>query len=615
MEFYSEFRLRGDNYNDGYGNGMTLSQSQSVKEMKLVSDSRDLTVFETSKGQIVRSVHEHKGDVIECRTVFENKGDEDVVLELISSFAIKGINADRIHRACSFWSAEGKLLSQDLTELDMEKSWANHGFRIEKFGQIGSLPVRKFFPFLVLEDSKNSKFVGVQLYCASSWQIEIIRNADTITVHGGIADRDYGSWYKTVAVGERFKTTKAIVAEGTSLWDVCDKLVKAQKPRIAKIDEDLPVIFNEYCTTWGNPSYENIEKIARKLQGSGVRYLVMDSGWYKDSDNEAWYLTSGDWEPSKALFPDGIDKLSKMIRGYGLIPGIWFEMETVASASKAYKMTDLLLKRDGVPVTVGTRRFWDMRNPRVWSYLDEKVIKLLKDNDFGYLKVDYNDTIGAGVDGDESYGEGLRNTIVGTRNYFKHIAEELPDLVIENCASGGHRLEPSMMRLCSQASFSDAHESKNIPLIAANLHRLIEPKQSQIWAVLRADDDMDRICYTLTSAFLGRLCLSGEIFDLSDDKWEKVLEAIEFYGKIKHIIKDGITTVIDTDVKDYSNPKGYQIVVRELGDEALLVAHTFGYFADIPIEEHLFGYKILKEFGSDLNGDFKGKAFLLKKEI
>jgi alpha-galactosidase len=50
--------------------------------------------------------------------------------------------------------------------------------------------------------------------------------------------------------------------------------------------------------------------------------------------------------------------------------------------------------------------------------------------------------------------------------------------VIENCASGGHRLEPSFMGLTSMASFSDAHETRDIPVIAANLHRLIQPRQS-----------------------------------------------------------------------------------------------------------------------------------------
>ena len=31
-------------------------------------------------------------------------------------------------------------------------------------------------------------------------------------------------------------------------------------------------------------------------------------------------------------------------------------------------------------------------------------------------------------------------------------------------------------------SFSDAHEEKEIPIIAANIQRLVPPEKSQIWA-------------------------------------------------------------------------------------------------------------------------------------
>ena len=288
-------------------------------------------------------------------------------------------------------------------------------------------------------------------------------------------------------------------------------------------------------------------------------------------------------------------------------------MENVGNVSKAFNETDHLLKRDGYPVTVGSRRFWDMRQKWVWDYLDQHVLGLLKECGMGYLKVDYNECIGQGVDGEESYGEGLRKAVVGSQDYFRHLAKEMPELVIENCASGGHRLEPSMMELVSQASFSDAHEAVDIPLVAANLHRLIRPEQSQIWAVMRANADLDRIKFVLTSAFLGRFCLSGEIFDLNEQQWSAVKEAISFYGKVKHIIKDGFTKVIRTNVKDYLKPKGYQAVLRELGNEALLIVHTFEDGANPPIDDLLKGWNIKESIGSELNGSFRGKVFLLSR--
>lgn len=613
MEFYVEWRQRGDSYNNGYGNGHTLSQSESVQKMKEIKKTDGFIKYQLDD-ILLTAYHKKTGDgVTECRTIIENKSQKETYIELLSSFAIKKIKADKIHRATSFWSAEGKLLSQELTDLNFERSWANHGYRIEKFGQIGSMPVRKWFPFLVLEDSEVGHFIGIQLYCASSWQIEIFRNTDDISVQGGLADRDFGAWTKKLAAGETFESPKAVIAEGSSLEEVCDKLVKAQKPRIARVDQDLPVIFNEYCTTWGDPSFENLKKTAERLDGTDVRYLVIDCGWYKPDGVENWFDAAGDWIPSKKLFPDGIKAAAEMIRSHGLIPGIWFEMENVGTVAKAFNQTEHLLKRDGYPVTVGARRFWDMRQKWCWDYLDEHMLALLKECNMGYLKVDYNENIGQGVDGEESYGEGLRKAVEGSQNYFRHLAKEMPELVIENCASGGHRLEPSMMELVSQASFSDAHESVNIPLVAANLHRLIRPEQSQIWAVMRANANLDRIKFVLTSAFLGRFCLSGEIFDLNDEQWQAAKDAISFYGKVWHIIKDGYTKIIRTNVKDYLKPKGYQAVLRELGNEALLIVHTFEDGANPPIDKLLQDWTIKESFGSKLDGDFRGIVLYLHK--
>ncbi|MBO4627381.1 MAG: alpha-galactosidase, partial [Lachnospiraceae bacterium] len=406
---------------------------------------------------------------------------------------------------------------------------------------------------------------------------------------------------------------RAVIAEGSSLAEVCDRLVKAQKPRIAEVDRDLPVIFNEYCSSWGNPSEESVEKMAKRLEGSGVRYFVIDCGWYRQHEDENWFNTAGDWKVSPILFPHGLKAATDKIREHGLIPGIWFEMESCGVDSDMYKETDLLVARDGFPVTVGTRRFLDMRNERTRARLDERLLGTLKECGFGYLKVDYNETIGAGVDGAESPGEGLRQCVEASKDYFRHLAAEMPELVIENCASGGHRLEPSVMELVSQASFSDAHECTIIPLIAANLHRLIRPEQSQIWAVLRADSDLDRIYYLITSTMLGRLCLSGEIFALDEERWNAVTEGIRFYGEIRDIIRDGFTKEIRTNVTDYSHAAGYQTVLRTLGDRALLLVHTLEGGANPPIADLLEGYTVVETYGSDLDADYRGKAYLLRR--
>ena len=68
MEFYVEWRQRGDSYNNGYGNGHTLSQSESVQKMKEIKKTDDFTKYQLDD-ILLTAYHKKTGDgVTECRT-------------------------------------------------------------------------------------------------------------------------------------------------------------------------------------------------------------------------------------------------------------------------------------------------------------------------------------------------------------------------------------------------------------------------------------------------------------------------------------------------------------------------------------------------------------------
>lgn len=339
---------------------------------------------------------------------------------------------------------------------------------------------------------------------------------------------------KEIRAGESFETPKAILSVCQGDIDLlCHRLVSAGEKYVEagpEEEQNLPIIFNEYCTTWGCPSHENIAGIIDAIRNKGFDYFVIDCGWFKE-DDVPWDISMGDYNVSDTLFPEGLDKTVSLIRDAGMRPGIWFEIDNVGPAAKAYQYTDHLLKRDGRPLTTYSRRFFDMQDPWVKEYLTEKVIGTLRQYGFGYMKMDYNDTIGIGCDGKESLGEGLRQNMEASVDFVRQVKEELPDLVLENCSSGGHKLEPLMMSLCAMASFSDAHETEEIPIIAANLHRAILPRQSQIWAVIRQKDSLKRIGYSIANTFLGRMCLSGDVTELTSEQWDVIERGIAFYRR------------------------------------------------------------------------------------
>lgn len=528
---------------------------------------------------------------ISTATELINVSGQPVLLEMLSSFSICGLfpfgKEERmedfaLYRLRSKWSAEGRLTKESFLSLQMEPSWQRCGVQSIRFGEVGSMPVREFFPWAAAEDARNHVMLGAQLYHNGSWQMELYGRDERAALSGGLADREFGHWMKRLEPKEHFLSPKAVLTTCTGDVDELSwRLTLAQKEgreQAPLVEKRLPVLFNEFCTTWGNPTQENVERIAEAIRGKGFTYCVIDAGWYSIGEGD-WNGDMGDWNINQKRFPGGFDRAVAAIRNAGMIPGLWFELECVGQAAQGFAKEEWQLKRDGVPLQTGLRRFWDMRKPEVIDYLSERVIGILRRYGFGYLKVDYNDNIGIGCDGAESLGEGLRQQMAASQRFFEKLRQELPELVIENCSSGGHRLEPSMQALTSMSSFSDAHECVHIPVVAANVHRAILPEQSQIWAVLRAADDEKRLYYSMTNTLLGRMCLSGDIYDLTRQQWKIVEDGVAFYKKAVPVILDGRSRRFGCEDLNYSHPEGWQAVVREGIADAdgllLVVVHRF----------------------------------------
>ena len=587
-----QLHARGDQFPNGYGNGSTLAGTTASGAMKFVSQERERnTVTTTVADGNGRTVHHRVSwaeglEAVTVACVFENRGEKPVMLDLLSSVNLSGITpftegdaagALYLHRIRSMWSAEGRLQTESIEEAMLERSWTGHALRLCKFGQTGSMPVKGWFPFAALEDRKAGVTWAMQLACPSSWQMEIRRKDDCLNMMASLADGDFGHWMKTVRPGECFETPEAFLTAGMGGVDaVSQRLLTVQRRNMPQPEAELPVMFNEYCTTWGNPTHANLKRIAECLDGRGMEFLVIDAGWYR-KPGEGWSDCGGDWIPEeKEMFPEGLKATADMIRAHGMKPGLWFEPETCAPGSDLFRREDLLLKRDGRVIDTDGRRFLDLRKEEVHAYLRERVAGLLKRCGFEYIKIDYNDCIGMGCDDPDSIGEGLRRNMQGTLRFFRELREAVPGLTIENCSSGGHRLEPSLMAVSDMASFSDAHECPEIPVIAAALHRVILPAQSQIWAVLQASDSIRRINYSLTNTFLGVMCLSGDVTRLSEEQWKKVEEGTDFYRQVRRIIRDGRSAFFGEMGDSWRHPEGWQAVVRTAGAETLAVIHTFG---------------------------------------
>ena len=615
--------LSGDGISNDFSPGNTLRNSDTAFSLKFKGAKYEeqsgkqilIAAFENDKGLVARQVYSCTGaDYLETYTELENRGD-NVIVEALPSFNMARIspferfddpNDIVIHRLLSNWSGEGKLYSVSAADIAFEASWSSLGVRTMRISQTGTMPARGYLPFISVEDKKNGVCWAAETEAPASWTIEAIFRNNAISVGGGRGDFLSAHWRKTLKTGETEKTNKAYltVTKG-SLENAAARLARHfdDTDEIKDVERDLPVLYNEYCYTWGKPEAKTLEKMLPEIAALGCKYFVIDDGWFYNVYNDKRYVI-GDWNVNKEYYPEGLKAFADKVRSYGMIPGVWYEFEGVSEHSDVYRdHPDWLLTRDGKIINNGGRAFLDFRKEEVLNYLREKVIKNIVNCGIGYMKVDYNSNAGFGADGAESYGEAIRQHIDAVLAFFEEIKRSVPSLVLEICSSGGMRHEPRFLSLGDMCSFSDAHENAGGVPVAMNLHRFIPPRKLQIWATIRDDYNADDVKFTVAKAMLGRICFSGNLGNKPQKIIDILKESVSFYEKLKPTIANGETITIENGgISTYLFTKGSPYLVRRSADGKKKIVYAFA----IDSENHDFSidcgdYSVLDTFNAPEN--------------
>ena len=182
----------GDIAGGARAQGQTLRNSSSTGQLQLaghrVAESGG-TVAATfdlvAEGRLAVSHHLRWQDgakTVEVDVTITNISDDPFTLQLLTSFCLAGIGGPvlhdppgrfLVHRIRTGWSSEARLVSEAFEDLHMERAWTDHAVNVERFGQVGSMPVRGFAPCAGIEDTVAGVTWAAQLAWAGSWQMEL----------------------------------------------------------------------------------------------------------------------------------------------------------------------------------------------------------------------------------------------------------------------------------------------------------------------------------------------------------------------------------------------------------------------------------------------------------
>ena len=481
--------------------------------------------------------------VARCWTEVENGRTEAVGLEYVSSFALTGLTKENgahwtdnmaLHLSRHAWMAEFQWNRHSLSEFGLNDA-SSAGFSTQRaaFSSTGSWASKEMLPMALLEDEAAGRFLFWQIETIGSWNWEIGDIADQLYLQlSGPSERE-NQWWKELLPGESFSSIPVAVGGTEQSTEGAFTALNRYRRAMRKVhadNEKLPVIFNDYMNClMADPTTEKLLPLIDKAAQAGAEYFVIDGGWYDDGD--CWNAV-GEWIPSEKRFPGGIMEPINYIREKGMKPGLWLEIERMSTNRQlaAEWPDECFFVRHGKRVIDHHSYQLDFRHPTVVAHADETVRRIVEDYGVEFIKMDYNIDIGPGTEvGADSFGDGLLQHQQAYAEWLLKIYARYPQLIIENCSSGGMRLTYGLMDIQSVCSTTDNQNYLSNARISINSATGVCPEQAGVWAYPLADADEEEVIMNMVSALSWRIYLSGQMQIMDGVRLELIKEAVAFY--------------------------------------------------------------------------------------
>lgn len=519
----------------------------------------EIVTFDEATGlEVVSHFQFYNGiSVARTWTTVTNNGNEDVTLEYVSSFALTGIEKEGLLsqdekmslKVChNSWQRELQWQEYTLPQLGVELCQPlkeQHSSKVIGFTNVGNWSAKEYIPMGYLENKETNSAIFWQIEHNGSWHWEISDQEGHLYLQLSGPSEIESHWSKNLKTGETFCSVPCAVGVCTGGFDYAmGELTKYRRKirRRNRDNETLAVIFNDYMNClWGDPTTEKEIPLIDAAAEAGCEYFCIDAGWY---DKGFWWDGVGQWQESKERFPNGLKEVTDYIRSKNMIPGVWLELEVMGiKCPMVNEVCDdtWFFTRHGKRIHDRSRYQLDFRNPKVIAHANEVIDRLVSQYGVGYIKMDYNIEPGIGTEYNaDSVGDGLLEHERAYLSWLDSIFKKYPKLIIENCSSGGLRMDYALLSRYSIQSTSDQDDYRRYCTISANAPSALCPEQAAVWSYPMVSGDKEEVVFNMINAMMLRIHQSGHLVNIEPDRKALVKEAIDVYKTMRKDIKNAL---------------------------------------------------------------------------
>lgn len=202
-----------------------------------------------------------------------------------------------------------------------------------------------------------------------------------------------------------------------------------------------------------------------KYREHGVKadYYWIDAGWYGKGGTPGaadWYKEVGNWQVRPDEHPDGLKDVVKTVHDMGMKFLLWMEPE------RAYPGTDLAVEHpDWLYPLDGFYLLLRLDKDEVREYLFNVICHFIDELDIKCFRQDFNmEPLQSWRITDEMDRGGMNEIkyIMNLYRLWDDLRAKYPDLVIDNCASGGRRIDAESLQRAIPIWRTDAFCEANL---------------------------------------------------------------------------------------------------------------------------------------------------------
>lgn len=343
---------------------------------------------------------------------------------------------------------------------------------------------------------------------------------------------------QTLQSGEVFETPEAVIAFSDRGFDgLSQRMHRFVEDHIIPTQwrgKERPVLFNSWEGCMFDFDHRKLVGLAKEAKDLGCELFVLDDGWFGKRDHDKAGL--GDYDVNMKKLPRGLKGLAEKICDLGMSFGLWFEPESVNMDSQLYRAHPDWALTDSFPSLLSRHQLLlDLTRAEVRDYIVENVGRTLDSAPITYVKWDMNRHSIA-------LGAKAHDYILGLYDVLRRIFQPRPQILLENCSSGGNRFDLGMLCFGPQTWCSDNTDPIERLTIQGGLSYLYP--QSTFGAHVSASPHAQTLRATPLStrgnvSFFGCLGYELDLRHLLKIEKEQIREQIRLYKKYRRVFQFG----------------------------------------------------------------------------